>query len=112
MRGLETWKLDDCLVILSQSKSKTHKTMDNDIPTNNTNIHISNYTQNIQNWNKESKCKQRIDESKEDKHKDIICSLEFYWVVNHRFLFFILDFYTLYYKCLICSIMSKESSRI
>ncbi len=45
--------------------------MDNDIPTNNTNIHIRNYTQNthenknIQNWNKESKCKQQIDESKE-----------------------------------------------
>jgi len=68
--------------------------MDNDIPTNNTNIHINNYTQNthenknIQNWNNESRCKQRIDESKEDKHKDTICSLEFYWVVNHRFSFF------------------------
>jgi hypothetical protein len=70
--------------------------MDNDIPTNNTNIHISNYTQNIQNWNKESKCKQRIDESKEDKHRDTICNLEFYWVVNHRFSCFSFWIFTLY----------------
>jgi len=95
MRGLETWKLDDCWVILSQSKSKTHKTMDND-------IHINNYTQNthenknIQNWNNKSRCKQRIDESKEDKHKDTICSLELYWVVNHRFSCFSFWIFTLY----------------
>jgi hypothetical protein len=75
MRGLETWKLGDYWVILSQSKSKTHKTLDSDIPTNNTNIHISKYTQNthetknIHNWNKELKSKQRIDESKEDKQR-------------------------------------------
>ncbi len=49
--------------------------MDNDIPTNNTNIHISNYTQNtyenknIHNWNKELKHKQIIDESNEDKQR-------------------------------------------
>jgi len=68
MHGLETWKLGDYWVILSQSKSKTHKTLDSD-------IHISKYTQNthenknIHNWNKELKSKQRIDESKEDKQR-------------------------------------------
>jgi hypothetical protein len=70
--------------------------MDNNIPTNNTNIHINNYTQNMQNWNKESKCKQRIDESKEDKHRDTICSLKLYWVVNHRFSCFSFWISTLY----------------
>ncbi len=69
--------------------------MDND-------IHINNYTQNthenknIQNWNNKSRCKQRIDESKEDKHKDTICSLELYWVVNHRFSCFSFWIFTLY----------------
>jgi hypothetical protein len=31
---------------LSQSKSRPHKTLDSDTPTNNTSIHITKYTQN------------------------------------------------------------------
>jgi hypothetical protein len=39
--------------------------------------------------------------------------LEFYWVVNHKFPYFSFLTYTLlYYKCLICSILSKENNRI
>ncbi len=34
------------MVILSQSKSRRHKTSDSDTFTNNTNIHITNYMQN------------------------------------------------------------------
>jgi hypothetical protein len=60
-------------VTLSQSKSRPHKTLDNDTPTNNINIHLTNYTQNTHSYNrnidtnKESKYRQRINESKENQ---------------------------------------------
>jgi hypothetical protein len=39
--------------------------------------------------------------------------LEFYWVVNHKFCYFSFMISTLlHYKCLICSILRKESNSI
>ncbi len=44
---------------------------------------------------------------------DTICSLKFSWVVIHKFSYFSFLISTfLYYRCLICSILSKENSSI
>ncbi len=72
---------------LSQSKSKPHKTVDSDTPINNTNIHITNYTQNTHIHTTETHIlienqdKQRINESKEDKHNQRRIDSKFkkYW---------------------------------